>query len=195
MNYQQYKSAALKHLLTCEYMIANLGYERQNKIMVLRNAYYLCGYTFEGLVNFWIFKLLKSEGLIENDDTSSINNPIILPNGKKLGWTKEKKVNGITVMSDYWISQHKFMKNIEVFECIGVGDLFTDVPILGDPSLVSRRTLDLFFNWNVEIRYKENPVPRLYPERGYELKFENDIKDFIVSAREIWDQLSTIRNV
>lgn len=186
MEYQQYKTTALKHLQTCEYMIANLSLERLNKLKVLRNAYYLCGYTFEGLINFWIFKLLHNEGLIHNTDISLIRYPIELPNRKNLKWEKGN------IAYDYWISQHKFQRNIEIFECINVGDLFANVPIIGDENLVSQRTLDIFRSWNVEIRYKNHPFPHLYPERGNELVFENDVKKFVITAREVWDELETI---
>ena len=72
MEYKQYKISASKHLQTCEYMIANLSHEKLTKIQVLRNIYYLCGYTFEGLINFWIFKLLISEGLMKSTDTRKV---------------------------------------------------------------------------------------------------------------------------
>lgn len=192
MHYSQYKTAALKHLQTCEYMIANLSYERSNKLKVLRNVYYLCGYSLEGLVNFWIFKLLNSEGLLAypNDIFSYSNYPISLGSGKFLEW------KGSNPATEYWFSQHNFQKNTEVFQHLADGDLISDVPIIGDITFEPfPKMIRVFRAWNVKVRYKEHPFSSIYPlmrNASFETTFETDIANFVKTTRLIYDTLEDI---
>jgi hypothetical protein len=209
MQYQQYKTTALKHLQTCEYMIANLSSERLNKLKVLRNVYYLCGYTFEGLINFWIFELLKRDGhefkkiyydrtvhrRVTEESVKYLD--FSLGSGKRIFYSKYKvRDEG----SEYWLEQHKFQRNLDVFQYLADGDMLSIVPLIGDKSNEPYpKMLSLFDSWDVKVRYQNHPTvfpyqqQSLSPESLFQTTFETDISNFVKTARLVYDVLEDIQ--
>jgi hypothetical protein len=197
MEYQQYKTTALKHLQTCEYIMANLSSERLNKLRVLRNVYYLSGYTFEGLINFWIFELLKRQGLLANPNNvySYSNYPITIGSGKKLAFA-QNKLNPVS----FWLSQHDFQTNANVFQYLADGNSLSIVPLISDRTNEPYpKMLSLFDNWNVKVRYQNHPIGFPYQQHSvspaslFQTTFETDISNFVKTARLVYDVLEDIQ--
>jgi hypothetical protein len=209
MEYQQYKTTALKHLQTCEYMIANLSSERLNKLKVLRNVYYLCGYTFEGLINFWIFELLKRDGhefkktyydrnlgrRVTEENVKYLD--FSLGNGKHIFYSKYKVRDE---SNEYWLEQHKFQRNIDVFQHLADGDSLSIVPLIGDITVEPHPKMRVLFdNWDVKVRYQNHPIVFPYAQNSispvnlFQTTFETDISNFVKTARLIYDVLEDIQ--
>lgn len=195
MQYQQYKTTALKHLQTCEYMMANLSSERLNKLKVLRNAYYLSGYTFEGLINFWIFELLKRQGLLVNPNNvySSRNYPISIGSGHNFAFKKQTSVQ-------FWLSQHDFQTNANVFQYLADGNSLSIVPLISDRTNEPYpKMLSLFDSWDVKVRYQNHPIGFPYQQHSvspaslFQTTFETDISNFVKTARLVYDVLEDIQ--
>lgn len=176
-------------------MIANLGYERLNKLKVLRNIYYLCGYTFEGLVNFWIFELLKRQGLLvqPNNIYSSVNYPIIIGSGNKFAFYKQNSVH-------FWLSQHEFQRNVIVFQYLADGNSLSIVPLIGDRTVEPYpKMLALFDSWNIKVRYQNHPIGFPYQQHSvtpaslFQTVFETDICNFVKTARLVYNVLEDIQ--
>jgi len=66
--YKDYKTAAQRHLMTCKYLVDCLTLPdnplhkpltNSYKLYLLKNIYYLSGYTIESIVNFAIYECVN----------------------------------------------------------------------------------------------------------------------------------------
>jgi hypothetical protein len=168
--YVDYKTAALRHLMTCEYLVEcirlpdnashkplSLTYREK----LLKNIYYLSGYTIESIVNFAIYECI-------NQTKPTINkiitvNQLCEPTYKlifSMDRSKTPRHNSDRTFYQYIIAYHKFRENYKVLAIIANSNPnFDQIPVVGGkvyPSNWSNFLRNMFNSWEAQIRYKSN---------------------------------------
>lgn len=170
MVYLDYKSAAEKHLETCNKLLRLHEQEPQNQKIIL-NIYYLSGYVFEGIINYLIFHLvLFSNELLYGfetkqkrqfwqknwDVTEAKNYPIIINSNNEQNI--QLFFNSNATKKDYPIyclDKHNFYRNRKLLEHITFPPCLQEMPLILKNSN-NDNVNNLFKNWNSSIRYKNN---------------------------------------
>ena len=166
---EDYKNSALKHLQTCDLLLKSIGsgsdLDEQYQENILRNTFYLAGYSIECIINYTI---LKKTGW--KKPAHSLNN------------TKYEISFGKN-FDRYIITSHDFQINMEILDKLIEGSRFKNIPIIGGHlcgySDTCRR---LFFRWMPHERY----VTASSPESYFTLI---EVQEFIKMCKEIYVQL------
>lgn len=170
MFYDEYRTAAIKHINTCKYLINSISNDNNiNDVVkerILRNIYYLAGYIIECSVNYTIYK--------------------------KLGWItrpiheledKVFKVSFQSIKGRYVIKYHNYAKNMELLDLLISGDKYSEIPIIGGNLMgFSSTSKKLFYAWNPAIRYENSK--KINDGFVY-----SEISEFVSLATEIYISL------
>jgi len=109
MIYSQYKTASIRHLHTCNELIATLPSIKNasTERNILLNLYYLAGYTIECIVNYAIYDYLKFNPLHSVNSLSPTNSCGV-------GYLHPMRYpKNIRSFQKYVITSHKFQHNCQ----------------------------------------------------------------------------------
>lgn len=157
--YRDYKTAAQRHMLTCDYLIQSLKLPDNPlhkpktasfKSYLLRNIYYLSGYTIECIVNYAIYESVNDSknGLARIKQVDHLYEPSLsLVFKPKPGRDKGKSFQ-------YVIAYHNFQKNMKVLNSLATSK-FSQIPVIGQINYPANWTSirQLFDNWEPQVRY------------------------------------------
>lgn len=150
MFYPEYKEASLRHLNTVEFVVnsLNTAKDANEERNLLRNAYYLAGYTIECIVTYAIYNHI---GYSKTIDVRSLE-----------PWTYRFNVGFYKICRNpanlrqtrrprFTISSHRFQNNCTFFSLQGIAGV-NKIPhfdsFIPDPTMVP-----LFNSWRPEVRY------------------------------------------
>ena len=154
-NYSDYITAAQRHLLTCDYLVKclklpdNLSHKPLNsgyRNHILRNIYYLSGYTIECIVNYAIYQSVNDSRPRHNRIT--MVNQLYEPSLSLV--YKDRSRGGF----QYVIAWHNFQENMKVLNILATAK-FASIPVIGQriyPANWSSLS-NLFDNWKPQVRY------------------------------------------
>lgn len=99
MVYEDYKTASIRHLRTCQHLCQNLGQVQNTQVKkhILANIYYLSGYVIECIINYAIYDLVSYSKTEDVKQLNESSHQISFYKPKKKGW--------------YQINHHKFQEN------------------------------------------------------------------------------------
>lgn len=177
--YKDYKTAAQRHLMTCQYLVECLTLPDNThhkplsssyKSYLLKNIYYLSGYTIESIVNFAIYECVN--------DTKPRHQKIRRVNQlyePSLSLVFKDRIN---VGFRYVIAWHNYQKNMEVLNILATSK-FSQIPVISGTHypIYWNDVKPLFDNWEAQVRYKNN-VLTLYTEQ--------QILDFFKFSTELY---------
>lgn len=177
--YKDYKTAAQRHLMTCQYMVECLTLPDNTlhkplsssyKSYLLKNIYYLSGYTIESIINFAIYECVN--------DTKPRHQKI-----RRVNQLHEPSLSLVfkdrrNVGFRYVIAWHNFQKNMEVLNILATSK-FSQIPVISGTHypIYWGSVQPLFDNWEAQVRYKNN-VLNLYTEQ--------QILDFFQFSTELY---------
>ena len=177
--YKDYKTAAQRHLMTCQYLVECLTLPDNThhkplsssyKSYLLKNIYYLSGYTIESIVNFAIYECVNDTKPRHQKirRANQLNEPTL-----SLGF-KSRGKHGY----QYVIAYHKFQENYKVLNNLATSK-FALVPVIGGTNYPSywSSVQPLFDNWEAQVRYKSD-ILSLYTEQ--------QILDFFKFSTELY---------
>ncbi len=149
-SYNDYITAAQRHRMTCDYLIKSICLPNNQlhkpdnssyKNYLLKNIYYLSGYTIECMVNYAIYKCVNETKPVNRQFTlvDQLNEPVY-----NLGFRSHY----------YSISSHRFQRNMEVLNLIATAK-FAQVPIIGGTIYPNNWNVmqSLFNGWKPHARY------------------------------------------
>lgn len=158
-SYKDYRTAAQRHLMTCDYLVKslslpdNLSHKPNTspyKLQLLRNIYYLAGYTIECMINYAIYDCVNDnkKGLAKIERVDQLYEPalglVFKPNIRRDGGKSFQ----------YVIAYHNFQENMKVLNYLATSK-FSQVPVIGQcvypPNW--RAISHLFYNWEPQVRY------------------------------------------
>ncbi len=148
MVYQDYKTAADRHLEVCFQLLHHIeeNYQKKEplsirqtkeKLQLLADLYYLSGYIIECSYNCAIYKSLGWNGNVK--DLEDTNNSVSF---KPRRWSPR-----FIILSQ----SHTLSGHMDFFQTIK--PVTTSIPLIGVPLHPTHPAFDLFDNWNAEIRY------------------------------------------
>ena len=180
--YKDYKTAAQRHWMTCQYMVECLTLPDNTlhkplsssyKSYLLKNIYYLSGYTIESIINFAIYECVNeskspTEKIIRVDE---LNEPSL-----SLGFRSRGRYS-----YQFVIAYHKFQANMHILNVLA-SSKFSLVPVVGGTVYPSYwdDIQPLFDNWEAQVRYK-NDILTLYTEQ--------QILDFFKFSTELYTSI------
>jgi hypothetical protein len=189
--YKDYKTAAQRHLMTCQYMVECLTLPDNSlhkpmsssyKSYLLKNIYYLSGYTIESIINFAIYECVNKSKTAGEPKITYVNE-LWEPNYKLIFTTDKSKTprpaNDRTYYT-YVISYHKFRENYKVL--YGLANSypnFDKIPVIGRriiPVNWNTYLRQMFQCWEAQIRYTDE-IPYT----------ENQIVDFFKLSVDIYN--------
>jgi len=176
MVYRDYEKAARKHLQTCKSMLLgldcfesnNMRLSNRNREYLLMDIFYLSGYTLECTINYALFKLISNESHNRSHllhIASSLNPPVqdirnlpvkkIYDNPSTHRFAFYKRMRGVSVNFNYYVSGHDFWKNIDLLNNLLIGN---SIPLISNKNSIPnnlRNMLDSSINgWKAEKRYE-----------------------------------------
>lgn len=177
--YKDYKTAAQRHLMTCQYLVECLTLPDNTnhkplsssyKSYLLKNIYYLSGYTIESIVNFAIYECVNDTKPRHQKirRVNQLNEPslsLVFKDRRNVGFR-------------YVIAWHNFQKNMEVLNILATSK-FSQIPVISGTHypIYWNNVKPLFDNWEAQVRYKNN-VLTLYTEQ--------QILDFFKFSTELY---------
>jgi hypothetical protein len=177
--YKDYKTAAQRHLMTCQYLVECLTLPDNThhkplsssyKSYLLKNIYYLSGYTIESIINFAIYECVNDTKPRHQKirRVNQLNEPSL-----SLAF-KDRRNVGLR----YVIAWHNFQKNMEVLNILATSK-FSQIPVISGTHfpIYWNNVKPLFDNWEAQVRYKNN-VLTLYTEQ--------QILDFFKFSTELY---------
>ena len=141
MIYTEYKTAALRHLKTCKFILQKI---KQDNLPVptqrqyYYNAYYLAGHSIEAVVTYAIYDYI---GYPENENVKDLNNSHALAQAYDVVFRGNKR---------FKIIHHNFQENINFFHYHNINNL-QSIPFIG--YRLDSTLQNMFDNWDPEIRY------------------------------------------
>lgn len=177
--YKDYKTAAQRHLMTCQYMVECLTLPDNTlhkplsssyKSYLLKNIYYLSGYTIESIINFAIYECVNDTK--ERDQKIWRVNQLHEPSLSLV--FKDRRNVGFR----YVIAWHNFQKNMEVLNILATSK-FSQIPVISGTHypIYWGSIQTLFDNWEAQVRYKNNVL---------DLYTEQQILDFFKFSTELY---------
>lgn len=163
--YKDYKTAAQRHLMTCQYLVECLTLPDNThhkplsssyKSYLLKNIYYLSGYTIESIVNFAIYECVndtkpRHQKIRRVNQLYEPSLSLVFKDRRNIGFR-------------YVIAWHNFQKNMEVLNILATSK-FSKIPVISGTHypIYWNNVKPLFDNWEAQVRYKNN-VLTLYTE-------------------------------
>lgn len=158
-SYHDYKAAAQRHLMTCDYLVKSLSLPdnlvhkpntNSYKSHLLRNIYYLSGYTIECIINYAIYECVNDSkiGLAKINRVDHLYEPtlslVFKPN--------LRRDRGRSFQ--YVIAYHNFQKNMKVLNNLATSK-FAQIPVIGQSVYPANWTniRQLFDDWEPQVRY------------------------------------------
>jgi|JI6StandDraft_1071083.scaffolds.fasta_scaffold72746_2 hypothetical protein len=154
-SYNDYKTAAQRHLMTCDYLVKslslpdNLAHKPNTssyKSHLLRNIYYLSGYTIECMVNYAIYECVN--------DTK--------PRAQRISRVNQLYEPTYSLVFkefgrgsfQYVIAWHNFQENMKVLNNLATSK-FSQIPVIGQSVYPANWTTirQLFDDWEPQVRY------------------------------------------
>ena len=177
--YKDYKTAAQRHLMTCQYLVECLTLPDNThhkplsssyKSYLLKNIYYLSGYTIESMVNFAIYECVndtkpRHQKIRRVNQLYEPSLSLVFKDRRNIGFR-------------YVIAWHNFQKNMEVLNILATSK-FSQIPVISGTHypIYWNNVKPLFDNWEAQVRYKNN-VLTLYTEQ--------QILDFFKFSTELY---------
>lgn len=166
MLYLEYKKASIRHLSTSEFLISQINHAKNpgEEKDILRNAYYIAGYTIECIVTYAIYNYI---GYSKSTDVT-----LLSPFNYRFGvgfYRKYWRPRNITPR--FCIQSHNFQYNCSFFSAQGITDV-NKIPHF-DSYIPDRSMIPLFNSWKPEVRYVDY---------GFN---KNDIISFVQLSKEI----------
>lgn len=163
LSYLEFRKACFRNLEICQILLNS--YEICNKEnerqSILHKVYYLGGYVIEFAIKFSLFSHLKSKINVSN----------------VYEWENKD-----------W-KDHNFqkLKNIATSHNLSYSQ---DIPFLGNTSNLSKETLNLIQNWDVQIRYS---LTLNKTNKSIKLNFK-ELLDYFKCIEKITNQITTKYN-
>lgn len=177
--YMDYKTAAQRHLMTCQYLVECLTLPDNTnhkplsntyKSYLLKNIYYLSGYTIESIVNFAIYECVndtkpRPQKIRRVNQLYEPSLSLVFKDRRNIGFR-------------YVIAWHNFQKNMEVLNILATSK-FSKIPVISGTHypIYWNNVKPLFDNWEAQVRYKDNALT-LYTEQ--------QILDFFKFSTELY---------
>lgn len=187
--YKDYKTAAQRHLMTCQYMVECLTLPDNTlhkplsssyKSYLLKNIYYLSGYTIESIINYAIYECVN-ESKPRHMKIRFVNE--LCEPSQRLIFTldtrKTPRAAGDRTRYLYVIAFHNFKENYKVLNNVATSSKFAGIPVISRTHypIYWRSIQPLFDNWEAQVRYK-NDILTLYTEQ--------QILDFFKFSTELY---------
>ena len=189
--YTDYRTAAQRHLMTCQYMVECLRLPDNPhhkplsnfyKTYLLKNIYYLSGYTIESIINFAIYECVNKSKTAKEPKIQFVNE--LCEPRYKLIFTKDASKTprpwGDSTIYIYVIAYHKFKENYKVLSGLANSyPNFDKIPVIGRrvvPANWNSYLHKMFDDWQAQIRYTD-AIPYS----------ENQIVDFFKLSVDIYN--------
>jgi len=154
-SYNDYKTAAQRHLMTCDYLVKalslpdNLSHKPNTssyKSYLLRNIYYLSGYTIECMVNYAIYECVND--IKPRSQRISRVNQLYEPTYSLVF----KEIGRGSFQ--YVIAWHNFQENMKVLNNLATSK-FSLIPVIGQRLYPANwaSIKQLFDDWEPQVRY------------------------------------------
>lgn len=175
--YRDYKTAAQRHLMTCQYLVECLTLpdyadykplSSSYKLYLLKNIYYLSGYTIESIINFAIYECVNRSKSASEPKIQFVNE--LCEPRFNLIFTKDQsktpRPQGDRTSYFYVIAYHKFKENYKVLSGLSNSyPNFDKIPVIGRrvlPPNWNTYLREMFQGWEAQVRYTD-AIP--YTER------------------------------